>query len=156
MNCFLAPRIIRVILIVLLKGRIMSLPRIYMKSNATDTNIFYCHCRECKLGLRTFFEHISQSKSLSSGIKILHMMDSFEKESLGCSEKQEDRLQRTLSDRFDKYHPLAFSQDYSDYAFKHRDRSFRVSIKVERMTDTKNLQKKRSHEAQARMLMPMI
>src|SRR5918911_5212575 len=92
MNCFLAPRIIRVILIVLLKGRIMSLPRIYMKSNATDTNIFYCHCRECKLGLRTFFEHISQSKSLSSGIKILHMMDSFEKESLGCSEKQYENM----------------------------------------------------------------
>jgi|SRR5919199_3212123 hypothetical protein len=72
------------------------------------------------------------------------------------SENQEDRLQRTLSDRFDKYHPLAFSQDYSDYAFKHRDRSFRISIKLEQMTDTKNLQKKRSHEAQARMLMPMI
>ena len=72
------------------------------------------------------------------------------------SENQEDRLHRILSDRVDKYHPLAFSQDYSDYVFKHSGRSFRISIKVEHMTDTKKLQKKRSREAQARILMPII
>src|ERR687884_527882 len=48
-----------------------------MKSNATDTDIFCYDSGECKLGLHTFFEHISQSKSLSSRIKILHVMDRF-------------------------------------------------------------------------------
>ena len=72
------------------------------------------------------------------------------------SENQEYRLQRTLLDRLDKYHPMAFSQGHSDYAFRHEGRSFRISIKVEGLTDSKELEKKRSYDEQARMLLPII
>lgn len=58
------------------------------------------------------------------------------------SESQENKLQRTLADRLDPYNPAAFSKEYSDYTFNHAGKSYRISVRVEKIDINEKEEKK--------------
>ena len=73
--------------------------------------------------------------------------------SLLVSESQENKLQRTLTDRLDPHNPLAFSKANSDYVLHHAGRSYRVSVKVD-LVDIKEQEEKKTLADHVRMLLP--
>lgn len=73
--------------------------------------------------------------------------------SLLVSERQESKIQRTLTNRLDPQNPLAFSKANSEYVFYHAGRSYKVSVNVNRV-DIKEHEEKKSPAELVRMLLP--
>jgi hypothetical protein len=75
--------------------------------------------------------------------------------SLLVSANQENKLERTLTDRLDPYNPLAFSKAYSEQMFNHAGKSYRISVKAYRL-GIKEQEEKKTLSDKIQMLLPVF
>ena len=91
-------------------------------------------------------EPVWQNKELRRDLELEKIIGS-----LLVPENQENKLERIFADRIDPYNLVAFSKEYSEHVFKHEGKSYRISVKVDKVDIKKE---KRTLFQQMQMLLP--